>query len=159
LLTNLVHSIRAGRPQPEDVPFFDPCDGGVNARALFLLEAPGRQARLSGFVSRNNPDETAKNVFDLQREACLRRVQVVLWNVVPWYVGTNGRIRRVTRRDMDEAAPYLDQLLGLLPKTCAIVLVGRKAQRARPNLDGAGVRIFLSPHPSPVAVNTRRGTR
>src|SRR5688572_4447496 len=72
-LKALVDAIRASRERPDDVPYFDPCDAGVAARVLFLLEAPGRRARGSGFVSRNNPDETAKNLFQIQREVGLSR--------------------------------------------------------------------------------------
>lgn len=147
------------RAQPDDVPFFDPCDGGIEARALFLLEAPGRRAKGSGFVSRNNPDETAKNTFELQREAGLPRRSVVLWNIVPWYVGSGGKIRGVSWSDIKQAQGYLDRLLGLLPGLEAIVLVGRKAQGARARIEQHGVRVFESPHPSPIALGTRRETR
>ncbi len=39
----------------QEIPFFDPLDGDVNARCLFVAEAPGPRAVLSGFVSRDNP--------------------------------------------------------------------------------------------------------
>lgn len=51
------------------IPFFDPLDGGVNASILFLLEAPGPKAIKSGFVSRDNPDNTAKNFRKLNEGA------------------------------------------------------------------------------------------
>ncbi len=76
------------------VPHFDPLDGGINARVLFLLEAPGAKAVASGFVSRNNPDETARNFFDLNMAAGIARRDTVCWNVVPWYIGTG------TKREM-----------------------------------------------------------
>ena len=81
-LTELVESIRAQTGYGSDVLNFDPADGGVNARCLFLLEAPGAKAVASGFVSRNNPDETAKNFFELNREAGIPRQQTLTWNVV-----------------------------------------------------------------------------
>ena len=34
------------------IPYFDPCDGGVNAEALFLFQAPGPQALKTNFISR-----------------------------------------------------------------------------------------------------------
>jgi hypothetical protein len=40
---------------------------------LFVLEAPGPQAVRSGFMSRNNPDETAKNWFDPSRDTGINR--------------------------------------------------------------------------------------
>lgn len=75
------------------IPDFDPWDGGVHAQVLFLLEAPGSKAVDSGFVSRNNPDETAKNFFELNRDAGIPRELTVIWNVVPWYIGDGARIR------------------------------------------------------------------
>ena len=158
-LTDLVRSIRAEVGSARGVPFFDPCDGGTGARALFLLEAPGTKATGSGFISRNNPDETAKNSFELHREAGLPRDQVVLWNVVPWYVGTAGKIRAVNDQDLGQAVPHLEALMRLLPALEAVVLVGRKAQKARSGFDAMPVRLFESLHPSPVPIRTRPGTR
>src|ERR1700733_350011 len=51
-----------------EVPDFDPLDGGVNARVLFLFEKPGPMTADgsafsgsgSGFISRNNDDPTAE---------------------------------------------------------------------------------------------------
>jgi hypothetical protein len=44
-----------GDLEPPGVPNVDPIDGGVKARALFLLATPGRRAVGSGFVSQDNP--------------------------------------------------------------------------------------------------------
>jgi hypothetical protein len=66
-----------------DVPDFDPLDGGVNAACLFVLEAPGSRAVGSGFVSRDNPDETAKNWMLLNHAAKMDRRRVAVWNIVP----------------------------------------------------------------------------
>jgi uracil-DNA glycosylase len=154
-LTSFVDGIRGTRDQPEDVPYFDPCDGGVAARVLFLLEAPGRRARGSGFVSRNNPDETAKNMFELQREVGLRRELTVLWNIVPWYVGTGERLLPVRRTDIEAASGWLNKLLAVLPDLRAVVLVGRNAERAAPLLTGTRLKVLVSPHPSPQALRTR----
>ena len=43
-LVSYVERGKAGRGIEYDVPLFDPCDGGVNSRILFLLEAPGPKA-------------------------------------------------------------------------------------------------------------------
>src|ERR1035438_5895674 len=49
-----------------EVPDFDPLDGGVEARVLFLFEKPGPMTAEagkrfgSGFISRNNDDSTAE---------------------------------------------------------------------------------------------------
>ena len=125
-------SIRVG--EAYQIPQFDPCDGGIHARALFLLEAPGPKARDSEFVSCNNPDPTARNLWHLINDAQISRADLAIWNIVPWYVGEPGRIRPVTSTDIWEALPYLRELLALLPRLEVIVLVGKKAQSAEKSL-------------------------
>lgn len=60
-LTKYLAKIKAEHPEKE-LPCFDPYDGGIHAKALFLLEAPGPKAVSSTFISRNNPDPTARNI-------------------------------------------------------------------------------------------------
>jgi uracil-DNA glycosylase len=143
------------------IPDFDPWDGGVGAEILYLLEAPGGRAIGSGFVSRNNPDETAKNFFELNQAAGIPRQRTVTWNIVPWYVGTGKRIRPVVRTDIEAALPFFRQLLDLLPRLRAAVLIGRKAERAADVLAETRpeIRVFRSPHPSPLFVNRSPGNR
>lgn len=146
---------------PEGVPDFDPLDGGVDAECLFLLEAPGRKAVRSGFVSRNNPDETASNFFKLNEEANLRRNCTVTWNAVPWYIGDSQRIRAATRADLSAAQEHLVRLLSLLPRLRAIVLVGRKAQLFTTMVQqlAPSVTVLSCPHPSPLSLNGRAARR
>jgi uracil-DNA glycosylase len=160
-LTAYVKRLRHAAVRANEIPDFDPLDGGVLAECLFLLEAPGGRAVGSGFVSRNNPDETAKNFFLLNLEAGLPRVRTVIWNVVPWYVGSGEKIRAVTEADINTALPHLKELLGLLPALCAIVLVGRKAQRVRPFLErwAPHCALFECSHPSPLSLNGRPARR
>jgi len=154
------HPCETGHPRAS-IPDFDPWDGGVTAEILYLLEAPGAQAVASGFVSRNNPDETAKNFFELNREAGIPRELSVTWNIVPWYIGSGKRIRAATREDISSGSKSLERLLRLLPTLRAVVLVGRKAERAAGIISRAcpDVRIFRSPHPSPLFVNNAPGNR
>lgn len=156
-LTAFVTRLRAQAPKADGVPDFDPLDGGVQAECLFLLEAPGGRAVGSGFVSRNNPDETAKNFFQLNQEAGLPRERTVTWNVVPWYVGSGSKIRAATRSDIKASEPYLRELLRLLPELRVVVLVGRKAQRAKPVFERLVPQcaVFQCPHPSPLSLNGR----
>ena len=56
-------SLRAELGDSYQIPGFDPQDGGVDARALFLLEAPGPKAVVSGRVSQDNPDPSARKQF------------------------------------------------------------------------------------------------
>ena len=160
-LTDFVHRLRDRLGPDAVIPYFDPWDGGVDAEVLFLLEAPGPKARDSGFVSRNNPDETAKNFFELSREARIDRKRTVTWNVVPWYIGTGARIRPANSADLAEGQEPTNELIRLLPGLRIIVLVGRKAQKARGHLARSlpDVVFFSCPHPSPMFVNRKPENR
>ena len=64
-LTEFVYKLR--EETNLDVPFFDTFDGGVNAKVLFLLEKPGPKSSTSGgsgFISRDNNDETARAIVE-----------------------------------------------------------------------------------------------
>jgi uracil-DNA glycosylase len=160
-LTAYVTELRNEAGPDAAIPDFDPWDGGVTADLLYLLEAPGAKAVFSGFISRNNPDETAKNFFELNLAAGIPRKRTVTWNIVPWYIGTGSRIRAAGRTDIEAGLPPLTRLLALLPKLKVVVLVGRKAEAAaglvsqlRPQ-----VQLFRSPHPSPLFINNSPGNR
>ena len=157
-LTVLVDRIRRERRCGDAVPYFDPADGGVQAECLFVLEAPGRKAVGSGFISRDNPDESAKNWLEVNTEAGVPRGRTVICNIVPWYVGSGGRIRAAGSTDIKEGWPYLLQLLDMLPRLRVVVLVGRKAQRVAPRLSAArpDLRLMTCPHPSPSFVNRKK---
>ena len=159
-LTAFVRSVREESCE-DAVPYFDPLDGGVGAECLFLLEAPGPQAVRSGFVSRNNPDESAKNWFELNAAAGIDRRRTVTWNIVPWYIGSNGAIRAATAADIQRGLPYLQRLLALLPALRVVVLVGKKAGGARVMIHefAKAVRILEVPHPSPKFVNRQPQNR
>jgi uracil-DNA glycosylase len=160
-LTEYVTALRKRARLTTEIPFFDPWDGGVRAELLYLLEAPGSKAVLSGFISRNNPDETATNFFELNREAGIPRERTVVWNIVPWYIGSGTRIRAARSGDIDAGFPALGELIGLLPELKAVVLVGRKAERAEILVKTlrSNVRVFRSPHPSPLFINNAPGNR
>jgi len=160
-LTNFVSQLRAEMGPAAHIPNFDPWDGGIDAEVLYLLEAPGRRAVSSGFISRNNPDETAKNFFELNREAGVERCRTIIWNVVPWYIGTDTRIRAATRSDVGLARKALEALLDLLPRLRGVVFIGRAAERAAPTILRLRptLRQFISPHPSPLFVNNKPGNR
>lgn len=160
-LTEFVRRLRIRVGSQAAIPYFDPWDGGVNAKVLFLLEAPGPKARNSGFVSMNNPDQTARNLFEVSHEAGLDRRDMVTWNTVPWYIGTDNRIRPANAADIARGAESLAELLSLLPRLRAAVLLGRKAQRVERIVHEVSprLRIFRSPHPSPMFVNRKPENR
>lgn len=119
------------------------------------MEAPGPQAVKSGFVSRNNPDLTARNMTELLRDAGISRSQTALWNIVPWYVGTEERIRPVTRCDLRRAETYLAALLPLFPELRVVVLVGRKAEAGwKASRLSPSMPVVATYHPSPLVFHT-----
>jgi hypothetical protein len=158
-LTNFAKELREHLPTWKapgsewEVPDFDPCDGGVNARALFLFEKPGPMTppkgsgrRVgSGFISRDNDDPTAAATFCFMGRAGIARENTVLWNVIPWWNGTLA----VTRPELEDGVSRVKDLIRLLPKLRAVVLVGKKAAKAKPKLETTGLCLFHSSHPSP----------
>jgi len=160
-LTAFVERIRTERGCGDEVPYFDPADGGISAECLYVLEAPGPRAVASGFISRNNPDETAKNWLELNAAAGVPRKKTITCNVVPWYIGSNGKIRPATSKDIEDGWPYLLQLIDMLPRLRVVVLVGGKAQRVAPLLrrDRPSLRLMDCPHPSPMFVNRKPENR
>jgi hypothetical protein len=159
-LTKFAEELRERRPEwavPDsdwEVPDFDPCDGGVEARALFLFEKPGPMTAAKGsgkrsglgFISRNNDDRTAVAIFDFMHQAGIPRKQTILWNVVPGWNGT----RAVTRAELEDGVRRVKHLIDLLPKLRAIMLVGNKATKAKPELETTEFCLFNSFHPSPL---------
>jgi uracil-DNA glycosylase len=143
------------------VPDFDPWDGGIEAEVLYLLEAPGPKATVSGFISRNNPDETAKNFFELNAAAEIPRKRTITWNAVPWFIGTGKKLRAARVSDLREGETSLLELLGMLPRLRAIVLVGRKAGRMRSVMAQSrpDLKVFQTPHPSPMYCNRAKGNK
>jgi uracil-DNA glycosylase len=160
-LNGFVATLRSRKGAGYQIPFFDPFDGGVNARALLLMEAPGRMAIESGFVSRDNPDDTAKNTLELSLAAGLDRRDCILWNVCPWFVGTATSVAPVQPADIREAEGELRWLLNRLPQLQCVALIGRKAQRAITTVtaERPGLPIVIMPHPSPRFVNRRPENR
>jgi hypothetical protein len=142
-LANYVIGLRVGGRGA--VPDFDPLDAGTNATLLLVLQNPGPKAVASGFISRDNNDQTAANIFHLFREADVPRNQTALWNIVPWFSGLS-----VTDTDLDDGAVALEGALQLLPHLKAIVFVGLKAQRGASRVRlPHDLRTFSSYHPGP----------
>lgn len=150
-LASYVGGLRLKHPDWE-FQDFDPLDGGVEADILFLLEKPGPMTsptgkkQGSGFISRNNDDPTAENLFTFMRTAGIERKRTVLWNVIPGWNTTIKYDAAEIRRGVEE----LRHLLPLLPNLRTVVLVGKPAQRARRLLHAVrpDLLIHTSAHPS-----------
>lgn len=132
-----------------EVPHFDPLDGGIEAKALFLFEKPGpmtADGSGSGFISQNNDDPTAKATYRFMRQAGIARKLTVAWNVVPWWNGT----RKVTGAELRQGVASVEGLIELLPNLRVVLLIGTKAGRAEWPLKDTGVVLLCSDHPSPI---------
>ena len=138
------------------IPNFDPFDGGADAEVLFVLEVPGPKAVETGFISRDNPDATAKNFFELLREVEINREQSLLWNIVPYCLGDGQKNWRPKLPNIDDGLKWLYRLIHELPKLRALVLVGRQAQRVEHRLKIEPVRLFKTYHPSPQFINRKK---
>lgn len=136
------------------VPDFDPLDGGVEAKILFLMEKPGPMTddtalgrRVgSGFISRGNDDPSAEATWRFMADAGIERSLSVIWNVIPWWNGT----RTISRDEQTAGIERLSQLVDMLPNLCVVVGVGRKAGKAKASVARRGLPFIISAHPSPI---------
>ena len=149
-LTQFVKGLRAKTGLGNKIPYLDPLDGGIDARCLFVFEAPGGKAVESGFVSRNNDDESAKNWFVANADAEIPRQETASWNIIPWYIGTGNKIRSAKADDLRKSLEYLDDLLNILPYLEIVVLVGNTAGSKHQRLKESYPRLefLLCSHPS-----------
>lgn len=113
------------------MPHFDPAEAGVEARVLLLLEAPGPKTVPewggSGFISVDNDDPTAQNVWTSRKTVGLHE-HVLAWNIVPWVLGRASV--KPSRVELAQGSLELRALLDLLPDLRVIVLSGQKSQEA-----------------------------
>ncbi|MFE2558606.1 uracil-DNA glycosylase [Streptomyces sp. NPDC059352] len=82
----------------------------------------------SGIISIDNDDVTAQNCWTLRAEAGFPYQESLHWNVVPWYLGTADRIAAPGQTEIQRAAPFLHEVIALLPSPEAVIPMGRKAQ-------------------------------
>jgi len=150
------------------VPHFDPAESGVESRVLFLLEAPrpatnastGVKRRGSGFISVDNNDGTAENMWRA-RDAARFDFGALHWNIVPWYLGVASV--KPARADLTEGAAALVQLLDRLDQLDTVLLAGKYAARGWDRhvspIVGDRYRLIRTWHPSPLALNTKPDRR
>jgi uracil-DNA glycosylase len=164
-LNSWVRDLRKRLGPSAIVPWFDPQDGGNEARILWLLEAPGPKATRerggSGFISCNNDDGTAQNTWETRNEAGVSRKLVVHWNVIPYYIGTDTKIRAYNPNDIAAVGPFIKELVNLLPCLKVVILGGEAARKVWHDFPPkqAKLQIIECPHPSPTNLNTRPGNR
>lgn len=96
----------------------------------------------------------AKNICELVETAGIARRDTLFWNIVPWSVSNGQRRRETTDQDLQQALPYLRQMLELLPDLKAIVMFGKNAQKAEGAIGRVtSVRLFSMDMPSPRVFN------
>ncbi|MHA0875230.1 uracil-DNA glycosylase [Enterobacter pasteurii] len=149
-LTAYVERLRERLGDKVFIPDFDPLDGGINAEFIFLFEKPGPQTDFrnggSGFISRDNNDDTAKAIFCFMQSIGLDRKRTLLWNTIPAW----DNARAYKGFHVLDGIKFLDELLLLLPNLKTIILVGKQAQKARKGLKARGYDVAESYHPSPL---------
>lgn len=157
-LNRFVEKIRKENGLLDEVPNFDPLNGNENARILFVLEAPGAKAVKSGYISFDNPDQSARNFREQLKKAEIDRTEIAICNIVPWYLGDGRKIRAAGVSDVMMGLNYLGELIKILKKLEFIVLVGGAARRAHTFLSHeVKIRILGCHHPSPKVVNNNPG--
>jgi uracil-DNA glycosylase len=145
---DLVNQIRTDRQLTREVPSFDPKNGNESAKLLFLLEAPGAQAVKSGLISFDNPDPSARNFRNQLEKAGIRREEIALWNIVPWYIGNKETtsIRAARGSDIEAGIKYLAPLVSAMPNLRCVILVGGAARRAHVFLSRTTTARIMSCH-------------
>ncbi|MBC8378267.1 MAG: uracil-DNA glycosylase [Planctomycetes bacterium] len=157
MLADIANRIRAERGLTSEVPDFDPNNGNEQAKYLFLLEAPGAKAVKSGFISLDNPDQTAANFRQFLEEAGIDRSEIALWNIVPWYIGNKqfSKIRAAKGSDVAMGCTYVRDICKEIKNLKAIILVGSAARKAHVHLSTfCDCRIYSIHHPSPRVMNS-----
>lgn len=154
----IVNLIRTEKGFRDEVPAFDKRNGNEQAKFLFLLEAPGPKAIVSGEISFENNDPTARNLKRQLEEAGIGREDIAIWNIVPWYIGNKDKtaIRSANSADVQEGIKYLEPLLKAMPNLRCIILVGGAAKQAHLYLSAVTTaRIVCCHHPSARTMNSR----
>lgn len=136
----------------------------MNAKILWLLEAPGPKAtriKGSGFISCNNDNQTAKNTWETREEAGVSRKLVAHWNVIPYYIGSDTKIRAYNSNDVASVRPYIRELLQFFPYLKVVILGGTAARTVWQDFkpQNTDLHIIECPLPSPTNLNTRPGYR
>ena len=154
-LNQFVHDLRRRRGE---VPYFDPLDGGSDARLMILLETPGPKRSDPRFTSRDNQAPSARNLKRLLEEAGIPRGATIIWNAVPWVLPRRaGKLGRPTAFDLETATPSFGKLLEILPALDVIVTAGVIATKflAERKELRRSIKTVSMAHPSPVYLNTR----
>src|ERR1700687_587849 len=150
-LTSLVGGLRA---RGLNVPNVDLNDGGINASILFLFETPGPKA-VGGFVSRDNPDPSARNFTKVCDQVGLERTKTAVWNVVPHCISTATKSRNPSRSEIIAAVPDTQAFINQFVRLKAVIFCGSSAQIAMPYVDCHGAKMLATFHTGAQSYNRR----
>lgn len=135
------------------VPLADPDGAGAEARLLLLLETPSRAGGYrTGLISVDNDDTAAANLWRALAATGIDRRRVLLWNAVPWYVGSADKIRSPNPAEVRAGRAWLVRLVERLPELTVLASLGRAAATAveplRGELEARELVLLEAPHPS-----------
>lgn len=149
----------------EVIPYADPAAAADGVRVLLLFQDPSEAAETgSGFISRHNNDQTARNAYEAHELADINYSTVLHWNVVPWWASKNPAFPgRTAQKEAPRARLFLMELLELMnPAPAVVVVSGGAAQQAwrmatSRGLPGhcARLEVLQCPHPSPLSYPRR----
>jgi hypothetical protein len=109
------------------VPYVDPDLGGVNARAVVMLDNPGTKAKAgtgSGLLSLDNDDPTARRLREAYERHHIAWVDLLAWNAVPFPTARRGS-GAGERRD---GARWIREVISLCPNLKFVLLLGGAAR-------------------------------
>jgi transcription elongation GreA/GreB family factor/uracil-DNA glycosylase len=125
-INHLIDMIAEAENAP-GLPYDDPLFGGVNAEMLFILKSPQADANPSlfgtRFLSLDNDDEGAENMFYAIADNNIDRSRCLAWNICPFPTIANNP----SDAEISRAAPYTRQLIAMLPDLKVVVLLGGPA--------------------------------
>lgn len=146
------------------VPYVDPAQGGIHARALVLLDNPSTQAEAgtgTGMLSLDNPDYTALNCRNKYAEVGVDWRYVVHWNVCP-FPTANPRNSKSTTAERRRAVVWTREFVALCPDLRVVLPLGRAAEHGAKiaNLAGTGLTVIEDvPHCGQRGLNSKPDTR
>jgi len=153
-LTEWVASVRdrLDSCQGATVCEFDPACGGIQARVMYLAQDPSSTASLSGFISPDNNDATARATTEACAEAGVEARERIHWNVYPWWLAAPCPSQVPNPSEL--ASQLLHELFQLVPEVVvSVVLIGGEAQRSWARLSRVhpirdNIHVWHGPHPS-----------
>ncbi|MFE3759447.1 uracil-DNA glycosylase [Nocardia tengchongensis] len=112
------------------MPYVDPDQGGIHARALVLLDNPSTMAEAgtgSGLLSLDNNDWTARNCREAYARHRVNWTDIVHWNVCP-FPTSNAKNSSSSLDERRRGAQWTRRLVELLPHLEIVLPLGKAAR-------------------------------